>query len=73
MQEVARGIGMDNRIGTASSSMPVPGYRRLLLPQGYARRCSRSAGDNDDVRLRIVEATVLAVNDEPQARHGRAR
>ena len=60
VQEVARGIGLDNRIGTKFLHAG-SGLRRLLLPEGHPRAGQDRAQDHD-VHLRIVEA-VLGVND----------
>ena len=61
VQEVARGIGLDNRIGVEVPARR-PGLRRLVLSEGHAgadqdRRRTTSAP------IRIVE-TVAAVNDQ---------
>ena len=60
VQEVARGIGLDNRIGSKFLHAG-PGYRRLVLSRRTRWRCSRPGTDHD-APLRIVEA-VVAVND----------
>lgn len=59
VQEVARGIGLDNRIG-AKFLHPGPGYGGSCLPKD-TRALIKTAQDNA-VPLRIVE-TVVAVND----------
>src|SRR3989440_3848609 len=62
VQEVARGIGLDNRIG--SKFLPAgPGFGGPCLPTDV-RALVKIALDHD-VQLRIVEA-VLGVNDNPQ-------
>ena len=67
VQEVARGIGLDNRIGAQvpacrARATAAPAFRRTRW------RWSRPAQDYG-APLRIVE-TVVAVNDAAQARHG---
>ena len=57
VQEVARGMGLDNRIGSKFLHAG-PGYRRLLLPQGHAR------ADQDGAGLRCAD---------PHRRDGRRR
>jgi len=59
VQEVARGIGLDNRIGTKFLH-PGPGFGGSCFPKD-TRALVKTALDHD-VQLRIVEA-VLAVND----------
>ena len=59
VQEVARGIGLDNRIGTKFLH-PGPGFGGSCFPKD-TRALVKIALDHD-VHLRIVEA-VLAVND----------
>ena len=59
MQEVARGIGLDNRIG-AKFLHAGPGFGGSCFPKD-TRALVKIAQDHD-VQLRIVEA-VLAVND----------
>src|SRR3979490_2348572 len=59
VQEVARGIGLDNRIGSQFLH-PAPGFGRAWLPAEPPRPGKN--GLDHDVHLRIVEA-VLAVND----------
>lgn len=59
VQEVARGIGLDNRIGTKFLHAG-PGFGGSCFPKD-TRALIKTAQDND-VQLRIVEAT-LAVND----------
>jgi UDPglucose 6-dehydrogenase len=59
VQEVARGIGLDNRIGTKFLH-PGPGFGGSCFPKDL-RALSKIAQDYD-VQLRIVEA-VLAVNE----------
>ncbi|MCO5131936.1 MAG: UDP-glucose/GDP-mannose dehydrogenase family protein [Xanthobacteraceae bacterium] len=59
VQEVARGIGLDNRIGTKFLHAG-PGFGGSCFPKD-TRALVKTAQDND-VQLRIVEAT-LAVND----------
>jgi UDPglucose 6-dehydrogenase len=59
VQEVARGIGLDNRIG-AKFLHAGPGFGGSCFPKD-ARALIRIADDHD-VRLRIVEA-VVGVND----------
>ena len=59
MQEVARGIGLDNRIGTKFLHAG-PGFGGSCFPKD-TRALIKIAQDND-VQLRIVEA-VLGVND----------
>ncbi|MBI5260909.1 MAG: UDP-glucose/GDP-mannose dehydrogenase family protein [Bradyrhizobium sp.] len=59
VQEVARGIGLDNRIGTKFLHAG-PGFGGSCFPKD-TRALIKIAQDND-VQLRIVEA-VLAVND----------
>ena len=46
MQDVARGIGLDNRIGPQVPARR-PGLRRLLLPEGHAARWLQTAQDHD--------------------------
>jgi UDPglucose 6-dehydrogenase len=60
VQEVARGIGLDNRIG-AKFLHPGPGFGGSCLPKDAAALL-KTAQDNG-VTLRIVE-TVAAVNDQ---------
>ena len=60
VHDVARGIGLDGRIGRKFLH-PGPGYRRLLLPQGHAGAGAHRAGRTAR-RRRLVETTV-AVND----------
>ena len=43
VQEVARGIGLDNRIGSKVSARR-PGLRRLVFPEGYRRAAQDRAG-----------------------------
>ena len=43
VHDVARGIGLDGRIGRKFLH-PGPGYRRLLLPQGHAGADAHRAG-----------------------------
>ena len=59
MQEVARGIGLDNRIGSKFLHAG-PGFGGSCFPKD-TRALVKTAHDHD-VPLRIVEA-VLAVND----------
>jgi len=59
VQEVARGIGLDNRIGTKFLH-PGPGFGGSCFPKD-TRALIKIAQDSD-VQLRIVEA-VMAVND----------
>src|SRR5215475_5355603 len=59
VQEVARGIGLDNRIGTKFLHAG-PGFGGSCFPKD-TRALVKTAQDND-VQLRIVEA-VLGVND----------
>ena len=59
VQEVARGIGLDNRIGTKFLHAG-PGFGGSCFPKD-ARALVKTAQDHD-VQLRIVEA-VLGVND----------
>jgi UDPglucose 6-dehydrogenase len=59
VQEIARGIGLDNRIGTKFLH-PGPGFGGSCFPKD-TRALVKTALDHD-VQLRIVEA-VLAVND----------
>jgi UDPglucose 6-dehydrogenase len=59
VQEVARGIGLDNRIGTKFLHAG-PGFGGSCFPKD-TRALVKTAQDHD-VQLRIVEA-VLAVND----------
>src|SRR5262249_9679301 len=59
VQEVARGIGLDNRIGSKFLHAG-PGYGGSCFPKD-TRALIKIAQDND-VQLRIVEA-VLGVND----------
>ena len=59
MQEVARGIGLDNRIGSKFLHAG-PGFGGSCFPKD-TRALVKIAHDHD-VQLRIVEA-VLAVND----------
>ena len=61
MQDVARGIGLDNRIGSKFLHAG-PGLWRLLLPEGHARPDEDRAATSAR-RCRIVE-TVVAVNDQ---------
>ncbi|QPF87125.1 UDP-glucose/GDP-mannose dehydrogenase family protein [Bradyrhizobium genosp. L] len=59
VQEVARGIGLDNRIGTKFLH-PGPGFGGSCFPKDT--RALIKIGQDYDVQLRIVEA-VLAVNE----------
>ena len=63
VQDVARGIGLDNRIGPKFLHAG-PGLWRQLLPQGYAR--AAADGGEAGVDQRIVRTTVQ-VNDERKA------
>ena len=66
VQEVARGIGADNRIGSKFLHAG-PGFRRLLLPEGHPRAGQDSAG------LRRAAARRRSGHGgerEPQARDG---
>ena len=69
VQDVARGIGLDNRIGPKFLHAG-PGLRRQLLSQGHAG----AAADGGEVRASISGSsrTTVEVNDEPQGGHGRA-
>ena len=60
VQEIARGIGLDNRIGAQVPACRAR-LRRLVLSRRTRWRCSRPARTTPR-RLRIVEA-VVAVND----------
>jgi UDPglucose 6-dehydrogenase len=59
VQEVARGIGLDNRIGTKFLHAG-PGFGGSCFPKDI--RALVKVGQDHDVQLRIVEA-VLGVND----------
>jgi UDPglucose 6-dehydrogenase len=59
VQEVARGIGLDNRIG-AKFLHPGPGFGGSCFPKDL--RALIKTGQDNDVPLRILEA-VAAVND----------
>ena len=87
VQEVARGIGLDNRIG-AKFLHAGPGYRRLVLSQGHAgadqdrrrttaRRCasSRRWSAVNDARKRAMARKVSAAlgGDAARQDHRRAR
>ena len=67
MQDVARGIGLDNRIGAQVPACR-PGLWRLVLPQGHA------GADQDRAGLRARRCASsrrwCAVNDAAQARDG---
>ncbi len=69
MQDVARGIGLDGRIGSKFLHAG-PGYGGSCFPKDTLAlvRTARDAG----APLRIIE-TVVAVNDERKRKHGRAR
>lgn len=67
VQEVARGIGLDNRIGRKFLNAG-PGYGGSCFPKDTLALL-QTAGDND-VPLRIVEATVQ-VNDARKRAMGR--
>ncbi len=66
MQEVARGIGLDNRIGSKFLHAG-PGFGGSCFPKD-TRALVKTAQDHD-VQLRIVEA-VLGGQRQPQARDG---
>ena len=69
VQDVARGIGLDNRIGSKFLQRR-SGLRRLLLPQGH------HGPDEDRARLRHAlphRRDGGGGQRPPQARHGRAR
>ena len=69
VQDVARGIGLDNRIG-GKFLHAGPGYGGSCFPKDTLALIR--TGEEHGAPLRIVE-TVAAVNDAPQARDGRAR
>ena len=66
VQEVARGIGLDNRIG-GKFLHAGPGYGGSCFPKDTLALIK--TGQDHEAPLRIVE-TVAAVNDDAQARHG---
>jgi UDPglucose 6-dehydrogenase len=67
VQDVARGIGLDNRIGSKFLH-PGPGYGGSCFPKDTTA-LMKTAQDNDSP-LRIVE-TVVAVNDQRKRAMGR--
>ncbi len=69
VQEVARGIGLDNRIG-AKFLHAGPGYGGSCFPKDTLALIK--TGQDNEAPLRIIE-TVVAVNDQRKARDGRGK